>query len=83
MSVEKNVLIYDGDTMRSQLNNPADEARLKAEWCHALREGPGVFVVKRGYPNTSIIDRSTDLFRVMRGGGESKGSRAGRSLRQE
>ena len=48
MSVEKNVLIYDGDTMRSQLNNPADEARLKAEWCHALREGPGVFVVKRG-----------------------------------
>ncbi len=77
MSVEKNVLIYDGDTMRSQLNNPADEARLKAEWCHALREGPGVFVVKRGYPNTSIIDRSTDLFRVIVAEEKAKGQGQG------
>ncbi|MFZ4827598.1 MAG: phytanoyl-CoA dioxygenase family protein [Phototrophicaceae bacterium] len=77
MAVEKKILIYDGDTVRSQLNNAEDEARLKAEWCLALRQGPGVFVVKQGYPNTSIIDRSTALFHAIVAEEKAKGQGQG------
>jgi ectoine hydroxylase-related dioxygenase (phytanoyl-CoA dioxygenase family) len=60
--VEQNVLIYEGDTFRGALSDPVKEAALKAELCRALRDGPGVFVVKNAYPDTSVIDRSTAIF---------------------
>jgi ectoine hydroxylase-related dioxygenase (phytanoyl-CoA dioxygenase family) len=61
-AVEQNVLIYEGDTFRQTLSDLAREAALKAELCRALRDGPGVFVVKNAYPDTSVIDRSTAIF---------------------
>lgn len=85
MAIEKKVLIYDGDRVRSQLNNTEDEARLKAEWCLVLRDGPGVFVVKGGYPNTSIIDRSTALFHEIvaeeKASGQGQGDHFGKNER--
>ena len=62
-AVEQNVLIYEGDTFREALSDPATEAALKAELCRALRDGPGVFAVKNAYVDTSVIDRSTAIFR--------------------
>jgi ectoine hydroxylase-related dioxygenase (phytanoyl-CoA dioxygenase family) len=62
-ATEQNVLIYEGDTFRGALSDPVKEAALKAELCRALRDGPGVFVVMNAYPDTSVIDRSTAIFR--------------------
>jgi ectoine hydroxylase-related dioxygenase (phytanoyl-CoA dioxygenase family) len=61
-AVEQDVLIYEGDTFRTVLSDPVTEAALKAELCRALRDGPGVFAVKKAYPDTSVIDRSTAIF---------------------
>ena len=60
--IEQKIVLYDGDKIRASLENPADEAALKAELCRCLNSGPGVFAVRRAYPDFSIIDRTTALF---------------------
>lgn len=48
--------------MRAVIENPADEAALKAELCRCLKDGPGVFAVSGAYPDTSVIDATTTVF---------------------
>ena len=60
--VVRNVVIYDGDAVRGMVGNEAQEAALMDEWARLLKDGPGVFVVKRAYADTSVIDRMTALF---------------------
>lgn len=62
-SVEQKILIYEGNTLRQQLDNGANESALKAELCRALKDGPGVFVIKSAYVDTRVIDDSTAQFR--------------------
>lgn len=61
-AVEQNLLIYEGDTFRQVLNGPEKETALKVELCLALKDGPGVFVLKNAYPDISVIDQSTAIF---------------------
>lgn len=56
IGVEKNILIYDGAT--------ADEAAA-GEWTRALREGPGVFVIRRAFRDLGAIDAATTAFRAI------------------
>ena len=60
--VDGNVLLYEGNNIRQILDDPAATATLKAEWCRALKDGPGVFAVKNAYIDISVIDRSTEVF---------------------
>lgn len=62
-AVEQNILIYQGDTVREAIQSADQETALKAEVCRALKDGPGVLVFKRAYADTTILDRTTDLFR--------------------
>ncbi len=61
--VVQNILIYEGSTFLSALEDPDQERHLKSELGSALKNGPGIFIVKGAYPDTTVIDRCTALFR--------------------
>lgn len=59
-SIEKNVPIYSLapiSTLSTQ-----HRAALQDEWYHILHSGPGVFVTKGLFPDTTTIDRATKAF---------------------
>jgi ectoine hydroxylase-related dioxygenase (phytanoyl-CoA dioxygenase family) len=84
-SVEQNILIYEGETIRQALDDGQQEETLKTELCHALKDGPGVIIVKAAYPDTSVIDRSTEIFRGIvadeKASGQGKGDHFGSNER--
>ena len=84
-AVDHNVLIYDGDRFRRALNDPQLEATLRAELCRALKDGPGVLVVRNAYVDPLVIDRSTKIFREIvsdeRAAGHGQGDHFGHNER--
>jgi ectoine hydroxylase-related dioxygenase (phytanoyl-CoA dioxygenase family) len=60
-SVEQNVLVY-GESLRDRLDDPDRRRAVSAELVHALSAGPGVVVFRRAFPDTSVVDRASDLF---------------------
>lgn len=62
-SVQKNVLIYECDTLRPMLADPQNRPVIMAEWSDALMTGPGVVVLKRAETDHSMIDQASDIFR--------------------
>jgi len=83
--VEQNIVIYDGDSIREALEDPADEAALKAELCRLLNDGPGVFAVSRAYTDLTVIDRMTTLFEEIvadeKASGQGQGDHFGKNER--
>ena len=45
-SVQKNILIYDGNAVRAAAKDTHARKTLMAEWADALLSGPGVIVIK-------------------------------------
>jgi ectoine hydroxylase-related dioxygenase (phytanoyl-CoA dioxygenase family) len=62
-TVEKNVLIYDCDAIRSSIGDADRRKDILAEWSDALLEGPGVIVLKKAETDHGVIDRASDIFR--------------------
>lgn len=62
-SIEKNVLIYDCETVRSSISDAGVRKDILAEWSDALLDGPGVIVLKRAETDHGVIDRASDIFR--------------------
>lgn len=83
--VQQNILIYDGDSVRAALDSGEKEAALKAEFCYALKDGPGVIIIKNAYPDKSVIDRATEIFREIvaeeKAGKQGKGDHFGSNER--
>lgn len=75
--VAKNVPLYDMQALRPALEDPARRRDVMAEWARVLRASAGVIVLQRAYPDTSVIDRASDVFRAIiaeeREGGAGKG----------
>ncbi len=61
-SVEKNVLIYDGEKVRAHAADPEARRELMAEWVEAFSDGPGVIVIKNALPDTAVLDRASEIF---------------------
>ena len=61
--IQKNVLIYDGDVIRSM--DAAGQHAQMSEWARAFLTGPGIVVIKRAFGEPQTIDRATDLFTRM------------------
>ncbi len=76
-SVEKNVPIYDMQALRPALTDAEKRKAMLAEWAWVLGKSAGVVVLKKAYPDTSVIDRASDVFRQMiedeRTGGSGEG----------
>ncbi len=64
-SAEKNVLIYDGDSLRAAAKDAVQRIALLAEWADALATGPGVVVLKHAETDHTVIDRASDIFRAI------------------
>ena len=64
-SVEKNVLVYDGDAVRKAAADPETRKALLAEWVEAMTSGPGVVAFKRAFADTAPVDAATRLFDEM------------------
>ena len=60
--VQYNIPVYEGSYLRTLLGEEEREQELLAELNRCLSSGPGVFVIKRMYPDLSVIDRSTEWF---------------------
>jgi ectoine hydroxylase-related dioxygenase (phytanoyl-CoA dioxygenase family) len=61
-SVEENVPVY-GDRVRGHLADAPGRRQVMDEWVHALAYGPGVVVFRRAFPDDSVVDRATEIFR--------------------
>lgn len=76
-SVENNVPVYDMQALRPVLEHVDKRQALLAEWAWVLAKSAGVIALKQAYPDTSVIDRATDVFRQIieaeRQGGEGEG----------
>lgn len=59
-SIQKNVPVYKLPPLASL--DASGRAALQDEWYRVLLSGPGVFVTKNLFQDTSILDRSTEAF---------------------
>lgn len=84
-AVEKNILIYDGKALHAMIGNDAQENALKAEMCRALRNGPGLFVIKQGFADSILIDQHTTILQQIveeeKAGGQGEGDHFGENER--
>ncbi len=85
VDVQKNVLIYNGDTFREASTDPAKELELKRELARALKDGPGVFAVKRAITDMAVIERGNEIFREIvaeeKASGQGQGDHFGNNER--
>ncbi len=56
MKIEKGIPIYDARKVTPEIGT---------EWARVIGEGPGVFVVKNAFTDTSAIDAASDVFRII------------------
>ncbi|MET7485472.1 phytanoyl-CoA dioxygenase family protein [Streptomyces sp. NPDC005538] len=75
-SVERNVLLYDCDRLRKSI--AAGERReVQAELVRAFADGPGIVVLLGAFPDTSVVDRATEVFDALIAEQHASGAGAG------
>ncbi|MCG0064408.1 phytanoyl-CoA dioxygenase family protein [Streptomyces tricolor] len=72
-SVESNVLVYDGERLRSA----RDRRAVRAELVRALSDGPGIVVVRGAFPEPEVVDRVTAVFEALIAEQQAAGATAG------
>ncbi len=60
--IDQNIVIYQGDRLREGMDDAGAESELKTELGNCLRDGPGIFVIRGAYPDTTVIDGMTAVF---------------------
>jgi ectoine hydroxylase-related dioxygenase (phytanoyl-CoA dioxygenase family) len=61
-AVEQGVLVYDGPGLLTAATTEAGRWDVRAELVDAFTDGPGVVVVRRAYPDRTVVDRATAVF---------------------
>ena len=56
------VPVYDGDRLRSLLEQPDGRRRIMAEWVSVLKDGAGIVVIERCFADPAPVDRATTAF---------------------
>jgi hypothetical protein len=65
-SVAKNVVVYDGNTIRKSLaTSSSTRDEFMAEFHDCLLQGPGVMAIKGCMPDHSVLDRANAAFRTI------------------
>ena len=60
-AIQKKIVIYEGDYLSSIINSPKS-VELKSELHNCLKEGPGIFIIKKIFPSKKPIDKATKIF---------------------
>ena len=71
-SVERNVLVYDGDRLRG-----GSVPEVGAELVRALADGPGIVVFRGAFPDPAVVDRLTAVFDALIAEQRASGTTAG------
>ena len=77
VSVEKNIVVYAGDSVRKAALDPKTSRAMMAEWAGALSHGPGVIVIRAALSQASVIDRATEIFEAVIAGQKHSNSGGG------
>ena len=75
--IEKNILIYDGEKVRSATGDEDERRALMAEWVEAFTSGPGIIVIKNAMPDAAVVDHATAVFEAIVRDEKEKGKGAG------
>ncbi|HEY0238385.1 MAG TPA: phytanoyl-CoA dioxygenase family protein [Friedmanniella sp.] len=62
VDVQRNVLVYDAEALRSSLTTEEGRLAVQAELARALTDGPGVVAFKGAFDDTTVVDRATAAF---------------------
>lgn len=57
--MQKNVLIYDCNSVRTIMAEPNGRKTVMAEWVDALANGPSVLVLKKAATDHAVIDQAS------------------------
>ena len=76
-TVSSNVPIYDGRAIDKAAGDPAKARDLMAEWGRVLDDGPGAFVIRAAYEDTTVLDRATEIFETLIARQRTEGGGAG------
>ena len=60
--ISRNVPIYDMQTLRGSLTNPARRQALMGEWAHVLGQSAGAVVLRGAYGDTAPIDAASKVY---------------------
>jgi ectoine hydroxylase-related dioxygenase (phytanoyl-CoA dioxygenase family) len=60
--IQKNVPIYDMNSLRVSLETTNDRRKVMAEWAHVMLHGAGVLVLRGAYSDTSVLDEATQIY---------------------
>lgn len=63
--VAKNVLLYNGDTLRAGLADASFKQAIRDEFTQVLQQGSGVFVIKNAFADLSVIERMNQVFETI------------------
>lgn len=82
--VMQGIPVYDCPQFAEVMDDPYRRSHLQAEWAHVLRDGAGVVVLHRAFPETRVLDEATAIFesiisreRAEGGGGADHFAKAG------
>jgi ectoine hydroxylase-related dioxygenase (phytanoyl-CoA dioxygenase family) len=65
VDVAQNILIYDGEAVRSAAQDGGLRREVMAEWVEAFAKGPGIIVIRNALPDHATLDRASDIFTDM------------------
>ncbi len=63
--VVSNVLIYDGDAVRSAAASPESRREMMAEWVEAMTDGPGIIIFRKAFADLRPIEVANARFWAM------------------
>jgi ectoine hydroxylase-related dioxygenase (phytanoyl-CoA dioxygenase family) len=63
--VVQNVVVYDCSDLATTTATAGGRRRAQGELAQALLAGPGIVVFKGAYPDVTVVDRATEVFRAI------------------
>ncbi|MBV1942457.1 phytanoyl-CoA dioxygenase family protein [Streptomyces sp. BV286] len=76
-SVERNVPLYDSESLRAGIRTPEGRRRVQAELVHALADGPGIVVFRGAFPDRGVLRRMSEAFDALIAEQRASGATAG------
>ncbi len=75
---QRDVPVYDCRTRIRDLGSDTDYlAAVQAEWAAVWLNGPGIVVLKKGQPDTGLVDETSEVFRALIAEQKAAGQAAG------
>jgi ectoine hydroxylase-related dioxygenase (phytanoyl-CoA dioxygenase family) len=69
--------VYHCPDLAGVLSDDVQRSRLQAEWARVLREGAGVFILRRAFADRRCIDEATRVFEIIIRSEKAQGSKGG------